>query len=307
MINDISKTFYAGWKLLRLVAVASSSIATILSSMLPLFSTNTFPIKYLLFMLIFLSMAAVLVHGVLTHLFNDYVDFQSGTDAHSPAILSGGSRVIQKDLLSPHLVWKLGKWLAIILLAIGILLAILGQYELTLLIVIGVWCAASYSLPSIRLSYIPFLGEWLSLFPAMFFLGLAGPWIILDAIPLWAVQNATINALICMGWVMVHHIPDLEADRQATPIKRTSVVWFVDNFGLKFAPFPAFLYILIAGLCVIWVSSTRPLAAILSMSAIICALFLVAKMDPKNLEQVTAYEKALLLLAVVIALILGVF
>lgn len=307
MINGISKVFYTGWKLLRLIAVVSSSMSAILSSMLPLYSEGLFSVGYLLFMFVFLCTAAILIHGILTHLFNDYVDYLSGTDAHSPAILSGGSRVIQQGLIRPHVVWKLGKWLTIILLIIGSLLAIVGRYELTILLVIGVWGAISYSLPSLRLSYFPFLGEWLSLFPSMFFLGLAAPWIMTQSIPEWAIQNALINALICMGWVMVHHIPDLEADRQAVPMKRTSVVWFADKFGIKYARFPAFLYIFIAGLCLIWVSIERPLAALLSMTMTIVALFLILKMNPKNLQQVTGYEKMLLLLAVIIAVILGVF
>src|SRR5690625_4688610 len=299
--------FHAGWNLLRLVAVVSSSIATILSGLLPLFLKSSFSSGYLFFILIFLSLSAILVHGVLTHFFNDYTDFLSGTDAYSPAILSGGSRVIQKGLIRPHVVWQLGKWIAIILLAIGVLLAVVGRYELTILIIIGVWSAASYSLPPIRLSYFPFLGEWLSLFPAMFFLGLAAPWIMTESIPLWAVQNSLINALICMGWVMVHHVPDLEADRQAIPIKRTNVVWFTEKFGINYARFPAFLYIGIASLCLIWVSFERPWASIIAVLMTVIALILILKMDPKNLMQVTNYEKTLLLLAVMVALILGVF
>jgi len=307
LIQSISRAANAGWTLIRLVAVVSSSFATILSSMLPLYLAGSFSVKYLLFMFLFLSMAALLVHGVLTHLFNDYTDYLSGTDAHSPAILSGGSRVIQKGLIQPKFVWKLGKWLAISLLIIGCLLLFVKRYELTILIIIGVWSAASYSLPPIRLSYFPFLGEWLSLFPAMFFLGLAAPWIMIESIPMWAVQNSLINALICMGWVMVHHVPDLEADRQAIPIKRTSVVWFTEKFGINYARFPAFLYILIAGLCLVWVSLERPWAALLAIFLTVFALILILKMDPKNLMQVTNYEKTLLLLAVMVALILGVF
>lgn len=307
MIAKISNAFHTGWQLLRLIAVVSSSIATILSSMLPLFLDGISTTTYLVFMLSFFSISAILVHGVLTHLFNDYSDYLSGTDAHSPAILSGGSRIIQKGLIKPQNVWKLGKWLAFILLIIGGLLAIIGRYELTILIVIGVWGAVSYSLPSIRLSYFPFLGEWLSLFPAMFFLGLAAPWIIIESIPIWAIQNAMINALICMGWVMVHHIPDLEADRQAVPMKQTSVVWFANRFGIKHARFPAFLYILMAGLCLIWVSLDRTLAAILCAILIFFSLLLILKMNPNNLEQVTNYEKILLLIAIMIAVFLGIF
>src|SRR5699024_485804 len=121
----------------------------------------------------------------------------------------------------------LGVILTIILLAVAVIMVILKQYEVPILIVIGVWAAVSYSLPPLRLSYHPFVGEWFSLFPSIFFLGIAGPWIMFQTIPLWAFQHAIINALICMSWVMVHHIPDIKADQRAVPQKRTSVVWFV--------------------------------------------------------------------------------
>lgn len=307
MTNQVIKVFQGGWMLLRLVAVVSSSIVTILSSLLPLFLYSSFAKSYLFFMLIFLSLAAVAIHGLLTHLLNDYTDYLSGTDAESPAILSGGSRVIQKGVVRPHIVWQLGKWLTIVLLVVAIIMAFVAQFKLTILILIGVWAAVSYSLPPLRLSYRPFLGEWLSLFPAIFFLGLAGPWLVLETIPLWAVQNAVINAFVCMGWVMVHHIPDLDADRQAIPKKRTSVVWFVEKFGINFARFPAFIYLTMAGLCAIWLGLDRLWAGLILIGMISYALFLVAKMHPENHEQVTNYEKILLLLAILIAVVLGVF
>ncbi len=293
--------------LLRFIAVISSSIVTILSSLLPLFLYSSLSKSYLFLMLIFLSLAAVAIHGLLTHLLNDYADYLSGTDAESPAILSGGSRVIQKGVIRPHIVWKLGKWLMIVLLVIAVVMAIVDQSKLTILILIGVWAAASYSLPPLRLSYRPFWGEWLCLFPAIFFLGLAGPWLILETIPLWAIQNAFINAFVCMAWVMVHHIPDLDADRNALPIKRTSVVWFVDKLGLKYARFPALLYISIAGFFTIGLLPGRPIAGLILLGLLLLAFIVVIKMDLKNNEQISNDEKKLLLVAIIIAIVLGVF
>lgn len=307
MSNQAVQMFRVGWTLLRFIAVISSSIATILSSLLPFFLYTAHSTGYLIFMLIFLSVAAIAVHGVLTHLFNDYADFLSGTDAHSPAILSGGSRVIQKGMMRPQTVLKLGKWICMSLLTIAIVMLLVGRYELAVLIFIGVWSAVSYSLPPLQLSYRPFLGEWFSLFPAIFFIGLAGPWIILGNIPLWAIQNAVINALICMVWVMVHHIPDLDADRMAIPIKRTSVVWFVEKLGLKYARFPALLYILITGLLVVWLFPERAIAGLILLGLLLLAFILVIKMDLSNNEQVSNDEKKLLLIAIVIAIVLGIF
>lgn len=307
MKKSLLKKLQAGLMLLRFIAVISSSIVTILSSLLPLYLHTSISAGDLSLIFLFLSIAAIIVHGFLTHLFNDYADFLTGTDAHSPAILSGGSRVIQKGFMQPELVWKTGKWLALSLLGIAVVMAIVGRYELTILIIIGVWSATSYSLPPFRLSYRPFVGEWFSLFPAIFFLGIAGPWIILDTIPLWTYQNAVINALVCMGWVMVHHIPDVEADMQAVPKKRTSVVWIVERFGIGFAHVPAFLYFLLAGLCTIWVGVERLKTALIVAALLLGALFLILKMNPKNLKQVTNVEKLLLLLAIIIAIVLGIY
>jgi len=210
-------------------------------------------------------------------------------------------------MMHPQLVLKLGKWLSISLLTIAVLTALIGRYDMAILIVVGLWAAVSYSLPPLQLSYRPFLGEWLSLFPSIFFLGLAGPWMILDAIPLWAVQNAVINALVCMAWVMVHHIPDLEADRMATPIKRTSVVWFANKFGVGYARMPALIYFVMAGFCAIWLLPDRSLAGVILILLFTFALFLVSHINPKDHQQVTKYEKILLLVAIIIAVTLGIF
>lgn len=297
----------AAWTLLRLIAVVSSSIVTIISSLLPLYLHTSLSIQYLFFIFIFLSLGAIIVHGGLTHLFNDYADHISGTDNFSPAVLSGGSRVIQNDLIPPELVWKLGKWISISLLIIAIFMVMFNRYEIATLIIISVWAAYSYSLPPLRLSYRPFLGEIFSLFPAIFFLGLAGPWIILETIPLWAYQNAVINALVCMGWVMVHHIPDIEADKKATPVKRTSVVWFVDKYGKNYASFPALIYYVLALIFSIWLLNDRFWTGIIVIILLIITIILVSKLQVEKIQQVTNSEKTLLLIAIFIAITLGIF
>lgn len=307
MQNKFLHMLKTGWTLLRLIAVVSSSIVTIISSLLPLYLHTSFTTGYLLLYFIFLSLAAITVHGGLTHLFNDYTDHLSETDARSPAILSGGSRIIQKAFISPENVFRLGKWLSIVLLTVAVVLGILGHFKLTVLILVGVWAAVSYSLPPLQLSYRPSLGEWLSLFPAMFFLGLAGPWLILDTIPLWAYQNAIINALICMAWVMVHHIPDLLSDQSATPVKRTSVVWCVSHFGMAFAKAPAMIYFTIAATFSLWTLAERLWSGLFVIVLLLVAMFLVYKIRPQNVQGVSTIEKVLLLLAIIMGVVLGIF
>src|SRR5699024_780599 len=133
--NQAVQLFRIGWTLLRLIAVLSSSLVVILSSLLPLFLYTSLSFGYLIWMLIFLSVAAITFHGALTHLFNDYTDFYSGTDAHSPAILSGGSRVIQKGMMHPQHVFMLGKLLSGSLLTIEVLTAVVVRSDMDILIV----------------------------------------------------------------------------------------------------------------------------------------------------------------------------
>ncbi len=296
-----------GLRLLRPVAVIASSVVIIFSGVFPLFAYYDLPNGVLSAVSLLLLVGCFVIHGALTHALNDYTDYLSGTDQHSPAYLSGGSRVIQEGRIAPHTLKWIGYGLAIGLLVIAGILALFGYYPLALLLVIGVWGAASYSLPPLRFSYIPLAGEWLSTFPSAFFLGLAGVWIMLGDFPEWAVQNAVINALYCIAWVMIHHIPDLQADQQASPVKRTSVVWSVAMFGPKYSALPAIVYMILIGLCGLWLGTDRLWAAIGVVIIVILSIFFIIKTDTQNAEQVTTCEKKLLLLAMINAVWLGIF
>lgn len=293
--------------LLRVVAVVTSSIATIISTVLPLaFGYDISRVDlFLLFLL--LVVGALLVHGVLTHVFNDIVDFKSGTDQESPGMLSGGSRVLQNGVMTFNMLVRIGTVVTLLLLIAAGLFIIFGQMELAILTIVGLWGAISYSLRPFRFAYRPFLGEWLSLFPSILLLGLAAPWLMLDSIPLWAWQNALINALWCMAWVMIHHLPDIKADQRATPVKQTTVVWAAEKFGMKAAPTPALIYLIIVGLLAISVIWDRPIAAIGTLLMLGYGIYMVLKINVDDVNQITAYEKVLLLLAMVTAIWLGLF
>ncbi len=74
--------------LLRLVAVVFSSVAMILSMLLPLIFYYQISWLTLLGTTSVLLVGAILIHGVLTHVLNDIADHQSGTDQYSQGILS---------------------------------------------------------------------------------------------------------------------------------------------------------------------------------------------------------------------------
>lgn len=72
--------------------------------------------------------------------------------------------LFKKKLISPESVYKVEKWISTGLIMIALIMTIIKRLELSILILMGVWAAYSYSLPPFRLSYCPFLGGWLSLF-----------------------------------------------------------------------------------------------------------------------------------------------
>lgn len=257
--------------------------------------------------MVILLLGSFLIHGLLTHIINDMTDFKTGTDNHSPGILSGGSRVIQSKALSYGQLKLLGIVLSVLLVIAGILFFIFGFIEFGLLVVIGMWGAISYSLKPFMLAYKPFIGEWVSLFPSMFFLGIAAPWILLDTIPEWAWFNAIINALWCVAWVMVHHIPDIEADQKAVPQKITSVVYAVDKGGRNFAHLPAAFYLFVILIILVIMILSRPVASILSLIMILITLRLLFTMNNNDVEEVTAVEKKMLMTAGATAIVLGIF
>ncbi|OWR31896.1 1,4-dihydroxy-2-naphthoate prenyltransferase [Saccharibacillus sp. O23] len=297
-----------GLILMRPAAVGASSFVIIFSGMYPLFLDPAVPAGRAWTAAVLLLAGCLLIHGLLTHALNDYTDYRSGTDERSPALLSGGSRIIQNGRMTPEALGRFGYGLTAALLACAVLLILLGQTRLAALLLIGIWGAVSYSAPPLRLAYIPLAGEWLSTFPSTFALGLGGVWLLTGSLPEWAVQNAWINAMYCIAWVMVHHIPDLEADRQASPVKRTSVVWAADRFGIAFARLPAAAYFAVIGLSSIWFAgSDRWIAAGGIVAAAALSIFWLAKADMRDAAGVTACEKKMLLTAILLAVWLGIF
>lgn len=293
--------------LLRIIAVVFSSMAAILSTTLPLFFYYSLSSSTILTVTVILFIGTLLIHGLLTHTFNDIADNQSGTDNHSPGLLSGGSRVIQNGTMTMQMLIQLGIWLSLISLLFMLLFFYFGYPKFAILTIIGIWGAISYSLKPFQFAYYPFIGEWFSLFPTMLFIGVAAPWILLDNIPIWAWQNGLINAIWCIAWVMVHHIPDRHADRKANPIKRTSIVWAEDIFGEKAMKGIVLFYFTLVGILLIWISFTRPLAALLAAIILIYSIYLTLKMNVNDVEEVTKIEKKLLFMAFTTAICIGIF
>lgn len=292
--------------LTRILAVAFSSFVTVLSTSIPLIlyypELDNINILALIGILL---IGSFLTHGLLTHIVNDLADFKSGTDDYSPGMLSGGSRVIQKKVFTYSQLRVSGVILTIVMMAAAVSFFIFGHVKLGILTIIGIWGALSYSMKPFSFAYKPLAGEWLSLFPSMLFLGLAAPWIMLDTIPVWAWFNAIINAIWCMSWVMVHHIPDIDADQRARPIKHTTVLYAVNRWGRRAAHIPAVLYLIMIAALAVVMTSTRELAGMVTLIIAIITVLMLFDMKNNDVEAVTSVEKKMLVMASVTAILLG--
>src|SRR5699024_21196 len=252
-----------------------------------------------------LLLGSFLTHGLLTHIVNDLADFKSGTDEHSQGVLSGGSRVIQTRQFTYRQLKLFGIVLSAVMMSAAILFFISGHIELGILTVIGIWGALSYSIKPFIFAYRPFAGEWLSLFPSMLFLGLAAPWIMLDVIPLWAWFNAVVNAVWCMAWVMVHHMPDIDADQRARPVKRTTVRYAANKWGRRAAHRPAVTYLTVVAVLAVIMTSTRELAGLVTLILSIVTILMLFDMKNSDVGAVRSVEKKMLIMAAVTAIFLG--
>lgn len=179
------------------------------------------------FLLVVVS--GVVCHGLLSHSANDLVDWSSGTDQTSPGLFSGGSRVVADGYLTVEN------------LSAGIYTAALGGCILMIVLftrlgssafiagVIGISAAAFYSLPPLRLSYRPFLGEWfaacLALVTCAWVTTLAASRGLAAPHREWALIIATATTLI--SHLMFHHLSDIEADLKARPRKLTTPAFAV--------------------------------------------------------------------------------
>lgn len=139
--------------LLRIIAVVFSSVAAILSTLLPLLFHYPVSVLPMISVAFFLLSGAIIVHGLLTHTFNDLTDHFSGTDQYSPGLLSGGSRVIQTGTMSVHMLMQIGKGLTIFLIIMTGMFVFYGYTKFAVLTLVGIWGATSYSLKPFKLAY----------------------------------------------------------------------------------------------------------------------------------------------------------
>jgi 1,4-dihydroxy-2-naphthoate octaprenyltransferase len=262
--------------------------------------------------------AGLLLQGLAAHAFNDREDWRSGTDPASPGLLSGGSKAVPRGLLSAtHLTWA--GWAA---LALAALLALYFTWRTgpgaLLLWSVASWAATAYSLPPLRLAYRPFLGEWLAAWPAVTASAAGTFYLLTGRFSPLVLAAGGVHGLVCLGWLMQHHLPDLQADLAAEPVKLTTPAWLYRR-GLSdggplareraatLARLPAVAYFSLAALGSVGLATVPGLGRAFWAPALLGTLgaLLASQGRLEDLAEMTRWEELLILLSVIEALALA--
>ncbi len=221
------------WVLFRFIPVLSWSFsAIVLGLSIVVGHLSWSVIRFRDLFLIILS--AALLQGLIAHAYNDLIDWKSGTDKYSPGILSGGSRVIPKQLIRENELTSIALWSIMAVLVIALYFIYVIGYEILIFLVVGLWAAVAYSCSPLKLAYRPWLGEWLCAWPAML-ICTVGTSYVLSRGRLYgeSILFGMIHATFSITWLMLHHIPDIDADLRAKPPKLTTIAYIKFKSGWK--------------------------------------------------------------------------
>jgi 1,4-dihydroxy-2-naphthoate polyprenyltransferase len=294
------------WQLVRVVPVISWSGAGVLTTMLPILLYDKQDATSPFFQILYLLLGGVTIQGILAHALNDLMDDQSGTDHYTNGILSGGSGVLTSQFFSRHTLKIVAITSLLVALISDGLLFRTGSMVLAIVLLIGIWGAVAYSAPPLRLSYTPFIGEWLCAFFSIVSLSLAPALLTFHHLPMWAWQNAIMHGLWSLSWLMFHHISDVDADLKAVPKKNTTVVFFDQRFKFSWRrKLPAIFYLLITACFAMSIFPGRPFAASISLIFIMSALVIVATSVTEVPVRHAKSEIGLIALSILNALWLG--
>lgn len=250
---------------------------------------------------------AAAFHGFVAHATNDVADWRSGTDLLSSGRLSGGSRVLPRALLAERelnlitrgaLALGLGVAMVLFVRCGGVSLAVLA---------IAAWSSLAYTLPPFRLAYHPFVGELLAGWPAVLAL-VAGTTVALGGPIGAAVWGAgAVQATMCIGWLMQHHLPDIVADLAARPAKLTTPAWLFRRGGILAARWAPTGYYLAGALASVALSLLVHGAFLVSVGLGALAAFEGWRTNPLDVDDITRRQLRMIVLTAVnsVALALG--
>lgn len=290
--------------LIRIIPVLSWSFSAILLSIgFALHDLQTFSNRHWLIIMV-LFLGTLSLQGIVAHAFNDRTDWRSNTDRYSKGVLSGGSKVIPKGYMTERQLLITG--------LIGILFAgVLGWYlssetskYVWIFVSVGIWSAISYTSYPFRFSYVPFLGEWIAAFPAMVACTLGTYYELTGSISLPVFWAGIIHSLLCVSWLMQHHLSDIDSDLLATPKKLTTVALFAERWGKETSRHVVSVYFLLATfVSIIATLSVHHLFLVSVISSLIGAV-LAWNTNPYNIANITFNQVRMILVTIVHSIIL---
>ena len=287
VVHSIPQRLKALYTLIRILPVLSWGIS---SSLVGLGFTYALGYKILWLDYALILLFIILIHGVLSHAFNDREDWLSGTDQLSPGILSGGSGVVAQSQYELEELSLIGKT-ALLLASIIALYFLWKVGPLTLvLFAVGLWSAIAYSCAPLRLAYHPLTGEWLCGFPAVFGCVVGTFYVLTNTVNETILIASAIQALLAIGLLMHHHLSDISSDLQATPQKLTTVALVGITLGMKKTPLVEFVYFLLALLMgVIGALLFHPVFWITVLAALGCMAVALTTV-PEDIMSITSQE-----------------
>ncbi|GAX88716.1 prenyltransferase [Effusibacillus lacus] len=290
--------------LIRIVPVLSWSFCAIILSVgfavhdLKGFGSLSWPVVGILLT------GSLLLQGIVAHAFNDRTDWQSGTDRHSPGILSGGSKVIPKGLYSDRQLLLVGTLGLIAAAGLGFYLSRVTSNLVWIFIAIGMWSAIAYTTGPLKLAYYPLAGEWLAAFPAMAACSLGTYYVLTGSISISIVWASVIHSLLCTAWLMQHHLSDIDSDLQASPRKLTTPAYVAMRWGKKYTPHVAAAYFLLAAFVSIMATLGVHRIFIFSLVCSLLGALAAWNTNPRNIGNITFNQIKMIAVTIVHTLIL---
>ncbi|HWP96998.1 MAG TPA: prenyltransferase [Syntrophomonadaceae bacterium] len=188
----------------------------------------------------------ILIHGLISHVYNDREDWLSGTDPLSPKLLSGGSKVIARKYCSLRELTRIGRYTFLPVFVVTLYFFCTRGPSALFFLAIAIWSALAYSCSPFRLSYYPLTGEWLCAFPAVLACTTGTFYALTGTVQEAVIIGGVIHALLAIGLLMHHHISDIDNDLQALPRKITTVAWVSLTLGIGTTPVVELIYFFLA-------------------------------------------------------------
>ncbi len=237
---------------------------------------------------------AVLVQGFETHAVNEIYDWRSGTDrVVVPRVLSGGSKVVNRGLLTVPELWRLFAVSTLLIWVLSTFLFLTRSWTLIAFVLPGYVSGLVYTLPPIRTAYRPFAGELTGGFLGVLLCVLGGYYVQTLSLSPVVILAAVGYACVCVGMLMMHHYLDVEADLAATPPKRTTIAILGRAAGKAYATGYAICALIAFLVLSVW--SPLFLAAVPFSALAVIAHMRTRPADP---ESVTRNELAVIQLGI---------